>query len=181
MRNSEIKFQNSAQFGGDSIAPPNPGQLAKEKLVEEQKKEAALKYYLENLKNLSRDYDLGKESILAEAEDLVEDAMAAGIKPLITLPKKYWRQVQEQGGISAKETWIPGLRVIVGTLGVSPYEVGSADEERIILRVECDPGDVKPRITGKNRSFNGVVAFKKNFIPLSQIEEVTPEEVSAVA
>ena len=46
------------------------------------------------------------------------------------------------------------------------------EEDRVILRVKSAAGDWDPRITGKKRTFYGIVGFKRGFIPMENIEVI---------
>jgi hypothetical protein len=122
-------------------------------------------------KNLNED----KES----ARNLVEGLIENKIFPIVTMPQEYWQTIKKKGSdIVAHETFIPGVKVIAGTIGIGPYH---ADNDRAVLRIKCSPEDVMPRISGDINTFNGVVYFVKDRIPFAQIEEIkTPANSATV-
>ncbi|MBD3359276.1 MAG: hypothetical protein GF365_01020 [Candidatus Buchananbacteria bacterium] len=104
-----------------------------------------------------------------DAEEWIEKLVSSGIKPILSLPKANWQEVQQQG-LKAKATWIPELKVLAATLGVVPYKAG--EEDRVFLQIEAKPRDLQPRITGKDRTFHGVVGFNRDYIPPDKIEQI---------
>jgi hypothetical protein len=95
-----------------------------------------------------------------EAQEIVYDLLAKGYKPTVTVPKEYIDALKN--GLKAHSTWIPGLEVIAGTLGREPYKA----EDRVVVEVDSiDPRLVKPRFTGPDNAFHGVVTLEGPISP----------------
>jgi hypothetical protein len=102
-----------------------------------------------------------------EAADLVEELLSRKIYPIVTVPAEFWAAIQSEGGLSEHKTsYLPDFKKIVGTLGVAPFK----PEGRVVLEINCEPGDLEPRMTGKDTTYYGVVGYRKNFVPLDKIK-----------
>ena len=146
-------------------------------------KEESLKEYWQSLAEFKKEarqeietYGKRQPNSLAsereEAKELIEDLTEKGIYPILTIPREYWQKIKKQGaGISAKETWIPGEKIIVGSLGVEPYS--GHEKDRAVLQVEVETNDLEPRTTGKDLTYSGIVVFRKGFIPLENITQLS--------
>jgi len=105
-----------------------------------------------------------------EATDLAQTLIQNGVFPIVTVKKEYAQKLKEDG-LTAQETWIPGERMIVGTLGLPPYQM---EEDRVAFEiVDISPDAIEPRITGKDKTFQGVVAFKKQRIAPEHLRELS--------
>lgn len=95
-----------------------------------------------------------------DAREYVEEQLAAGVRPVITVPEEYLADVQQNGIMSVpKEDLLTGKRFsfIAGTIGLDPY----LPENGTRYVFEIDPAQVRiePRMTGSDRRFHGVVGF----------------------
>jgi hypothetical protein len=90
-----------------------------------------------------------------EAQEIIYKLLEEGHKLFVTVPIKYKDALKN--GLKAHSTWIPGLEVIAGTLGREPYNA----EDRVVVEVDSiDPRLVKPRFTGPDNAFHGVVTLE---------------------
>ena len=90
-----------------------------------------------------------------EAQRLLEEMFERGVRPIVTVPFEYEDNLRK--GLRAHSTWIPGLDVIAGMMGKEPYL--PAKENRIVVKVNAPIESIHPRLTGPDRSFNGVVTI----------------------
>lgn len=105
-----------------------------------------------------------------EATGLVEELIEQGVFPVVTVKKEHAQKLKKDG-LTAKETWIPGTKVIVGTLGLPPY---NPEEDRIAFEiVGISPEDIEPRITGQEKTFQGIIAFKSSRIGPEHLRELS--------
>ncbi len=150
---------------------------------EDKDKRLLLKKYWDYIEDTSesiqKDLEIGykrhKEDIVSEKEEIkqfITQLLDNKIFPVISLPKKFLDIIKKEGGIHARDTYIPGVKLIAGILGMKPYE--KQGEDRVLLEIQCKPEDLDPRFTGKNKSYNGVVVFNKDFIPLEKINIKKP-------
>lgn len=109
----------------------------------------------------------GVEDVV-EAKELIRKLLEMGERPKISISKKFLEAIMQEGGLSEKETWVPGFRALIGTLGREPYGLGG-EEERIIFEATNPHIQLEPRFTGKDKKFHGVVYFPKGFIPLKDL------------
>lgn len=92
-----------------------------------------------------------------------------GVLPIITIPRRYWPEIQQRGSLEAKPTYIPGFTKLIGSIGILPPFLKYGEEDRILCEVQCEPDDLEPRATGENDTFHGIIGFKENRIPLDRI------------
>ena len=91
-----------------------------------------------------------------EARALIEKMFEKGIRPIVTVPKEHEQAIR--AGLHEHTSWIPGLHIIAGTMGIEPYF--PANEERVIVRVKPKSVEnIHPRLTGPDRAFHGVVTL----------------------
>ena len=91
-----------------------------------------------------------------EAREYVEDLLEQGIKPIVTVKKKWLDALSN--GLEKHTSWIPGFDEVVGTLGIDPYIPNG--EDRVFVEVDIDSSDqIQPRFTGPDSSFHGVVVL----------------------
>lgn len=113
---------------------------------------------------------------LEEAQEYIDELVDNEIYPMVSIPNQYIDRVKKvQKGIMSKETDIPGVALVAGTLGILPFD---PDADRTLFRIKCKQGDLKPRATGKQRNYNGVVVWKKDYIPLEDMEQIENDLVS---
>lgn len=105
-----------------------------------------------------------------EARGFIRRLIEAGVYPLISVRAAGTDQKLREG-LKAKGTWIPGVHAIVGTLGRAPY-LPKRGEPRTILQVRCESDEIGPRFTGKEKSYQGVVAWRGGFIPAERLSLV---------
>ncbi len=130
-------------------------------------------HFLEESREYSQQDKYGnKEKIsnIDEANEYVENLIKNGIKPIISIPREYIEAVKCNGGIGAQETDIKNFKAIAGIIGDMPYKAGSND--RLFYEVDCSYEDISPRLTGGKGYFNGVVVWKKEFIPIESMHEI---------
>lgn len=90
-----------------------------------------------------------------EAEEALRNLLERGIMPIVTVPKKYLEALKS--GLKKSSSWI-GENIIAGTIDRGPYL--PPDEERVMVKVKISsPAQLKPRLTGSDRAFHGVVVF----------------------
>lgn len=105
-----------------------------------------------------------------EASGIVEELIEQGVFPVVTVKKEYAQKLKKDG-LTAKETWIPGTKVIVGTLGLPPYD---PEEDRVAFEIiGITPEDIEPRITGQEKTFQGIIAFKHSRIGPEHLRELS--------
>lgn len=114
--------------------------------------------------------DREKISNMEDAREQIESLLTAGIKPIISIPKEYIKEIEGRNGISAQETDIKNVKLIAGVIGDVPYKYN--DDNRVFYEVDCSPQDISPRLTGQSGYFNGVVVWNKDFIPLENIRKI---------
>lgn len=103
-----------------------------------------------------------------EAREMIIKLLEMGEKPKVSVERKFLETIMQQGGLSEKETWIPGFRALIGTLGREPYGL-AREEERMVFEVTNPHIQLEPRFTGKDKKFHGIVYFPKGFIPLKDL------------
>lgn len=90
-----------------------------------------------------------------EAEYFIEEMYNKGARPRIsTLLEK--KDIKIEEGFTAKSGWDPSVSVIAGTFGIDVYS-GDLDENRISFKINIDLSRIKPRMTGPDNLFHGVV------------------------
>jgi len=90
-----------------------------------------------------------------EAKNFIENLYAQVGRPMVSVPKKYMESLKQ--GLRPYATWI-GLPLIAATFGRDPYL--PTGEERILVQVEIPVDRIKPRFTGPNKAFSGVVVLE---------------------
>ncbi len=102
--------------------------------------------------------------------ELVKQLLEHGIFPVISIPQEHAGE-KLASGIKARKTWIPGLEVNVGTIGIPPYL--PPEQSRVLFEVRvADPDGLEPRLTGDLKTFQGVVAFRGKHISPSWLTEI---------
>lgn len=95
-----------------------------------------------------------------DAKELVDNLLAKGVRPIITVPKELASEVEKHGiSFVPKEDLATGRKYsfIAGTLNIHPYV--PEEEERVVFEIDTEQVRVQPRFTGKDKAFHGVVAF----------------------
>jgi hypothetical protein len=104
--------------------------------------------------------------IIADAEEEIAEMFGKGIRPVVTVKMKRIEQLKK--GLPKHSSWIPGFDEVVGTMGIEPYVPGG--DERVVVQVNVDsPNQIRPRYTGPDRAFHGVVVLNGP-IPPEKIE-----------
>jgi hypothetical protein len=105
-----------------------------------------------------------------EAMDYIERLRGSGVNPVISMPRKFLEALKQEGAAKARETWIPKLTILVGTIGIPPY---SPEPDRIFFEVTNPKTRVEPRFTGKDKKFHGIVWFPEGLISIDDLREVS--------
>ena len=92
---------------------------------------------------------------LMEAEVFIHEKWEEGERPVVTVPKTYLSSLEN--GLKAHTTWIPGTEVIAGTFAREPYLPG---DDRVMVTVDVSPDHIRPRLTGPQKAFQGVVVIE---------------------
>lgn len=108
-----------------------------------------------------------------EARGHIRTLVAVGVRPIVSVPTTGLHDVLARG-LQAKDTWIPGFRVIAGTFGVAPY-LPEHSPPRTLIEVDAPPEDIEPRFTGKEQSYHGVVTLKPDRIPPDRLRIIALE------
>ena len=91
-----------------------------------------------------------------DAREFVADMIERGERPCVSVSSKYIKFLKE--GLKPHSSWTPGFNMIVGTIGRDPYL--PKNESRVIVRIkEIDLNNIRPRFTGPDKAFHGVVVF----------------------
>lgn len=106
-----------------------------------------------------------------EARDYIQKLRDAGTHPVISVPREFVETLQKEGAAKARETWIPKLAVLAGTIGVPPY---SPEPNRIFYEVVNPDTRIEPRFTGKDKKFHGIVWFPQGIISIDDLRELPP-------
>ena len=102
-----------------------------------------------------------------EAEEALWNLFEQGMLPVVTVQKKYLNFLKK--GLRKSSSWI-GENIIAGTIGRDPYL--PSGEERVLVKIKVSsPEQLEPRLTGEDRKFHGVVAFRGPIEP-EQLEIV---------
>jgi len=107
---------------------------------------------------------------VGEVRYYIKSLVENEIYPIISVPKQYDDAIKNNGGIKAHETDIPGLKLIAGIIADKPFKYD--DSDRVFYEIKCKSEDISPRFTGESKSFNGVVAWNRDFIPLSEMKKI---------
>lgn len=93
---------------------------------------------------------------IEEAKEFIAEQWEKGVRPQVSVPVQYEEMLKS--GLKPHSTWIPGLEVIAATFGRDPYM--PSEEKRIILDIDIPPTQIKPRLTGPDKAFHGVVIIE---------------------
>lgn len=105
-----------------------------------------------------------------DAREYVEEQVAAGVRPLITVPKEYVEEVVKYGITSIPKQDVKTGRkfsFIAGTIGLDPYL--PENSTRHVFEVDPSQVHIEPRITGSDQRFHGVVGFVDGVPPSALI------------
>ncbi len=104
------------------------------------------------------------------ANELIDQMYSAGCLPVITVKRKRANEV-ENAGIHPYTSWIREMgNILVGTYGLPAYIPRGDDRVRFMLKIPRER--IKPRMTGPDKSFHGVVFIEGG--------EIRPDEIEAV-
>lgn len=99
---------------------------------------------------------------IEKAQENIADMYKRGIRPVVTVKPK-WVDTLKQG-LPKHASWIPGFNEVVGTMGIKPYAM--TNEKRFIVEVNVpSPQQIRPRLTGPDKSFHGVVVLAGPILP----------------
>lgn len=120
---------------------------------------------MENIKTIKNNKEKKQPPFEIKEKEVADRYIAKkyqeGIRPVVTVPKKYAEHLKK--GLHAHATWI-GLPLIAATFDREPYT--SPDEERIIVNVQgIEQEKIRPRFTGPNKAFSGVVVLEPPIPP----------------
>ncbi len=104
-----------------------------------------------------------------DAREHVEELIATGVRPVITIPKEFAEDVIEYGITSVpKHDLRTGKKFsfVAGVIGIDPYLPES--EERLVFEIDPSQVRIEPRLTGSDTAFHGVVGFPDG-IPASAL------------
>lgn len=105
-----------------------------------------------------------------EAREIIHSLIENGETPFVTVPERYKEFLLE--GLAPHSSWIPGVEIIVGTLGRKPYLPAGSKEPRVLVRIkEIKEDHIQPRFTGPDSAFHGVIVLQGP-IPPSSMELV---------
>lgn len=91
-----------------------------------------------------------------EVRERIVEMYERGIRPVVTIKPKWARALQK--GLVRHASWIPGFNEIVGTMGIEPYI--PSGEDRLVVQVNVpSPQQIRPRLTGPDKSFHGVIVL----------------------
>jgi hypothetical protein len=111
-----------------------------------------------------------------EARDKIQEILAKGYLPIVTVPKKYEDVIKKQG-LTAHKT-ILKIPILAGTLATRPLLPKT--EKRIIVvlkNIKKYEKFVTPRITGEDKTFRGVVIFRSDKISPEDITIIDPDKI----
>ena len=94
---------------------------------------------------------------LEEAREYIHDLYESGERPVVTVPQEYAEILSQ--GLAAQTTWISDLKIIAGTFGRPPY-MPEGEERKIIEISDIPLESIQPRMTGKEKAFQGVVILR---------------------
>ena len=108
------------------------------------------------------DQEIGRE--------LISELIGAGISPIISVERKFGAE-KRAGGMAAREGWLSGVKLNVGTLGIQPFL--PPGEDRVLFKVRVtDPSELEPRMAGDLKTFQGVVVFRGDYISPDRLTEI---------
>lgn len=118
---------------------------------------------------LNADFQLEDQRDFGESKydtciEILEDLSAQGYRPVFSIPRKF---LVGKTKLSPNKTWIQD-KVLAGTIGIPPY---NPEGDRILCVYMGDIRKIalKPRLTGPESLFRGVVATLQD-IPLAECE-----------
>ncbi|MDQ3245013.1 MAG: hypothetical protein M3P22_01535 [bacterium] len=96
-----------------------------------------------------------------EALEYIKNLYEKGIRPIVTVPRQYAEYLRQ--GLKPHATWI-GIPLIAATFGREPFI--PRNEDRIIVEIRgISINQIRPRFTGPNNSFSGVVVLEPPIPP----------------
>ncbi len=109
------------------------------------------------------------DETLDEAKEKLRQLYNQDFTPAFTIPRSYIGTVLKSG-LTPKLTYIPGLKLLAGTVGIQYY---NPEEERRFLAIlkQMTPqlkDQIKPRFTGPTAAFRGVISTESS-IPLENL------------
>ncbi len=91
---------------------------------------------------------------MSYADQIVEDLREKfGIKPILTIPREYLETITKEKRVTAREGYIPGVRLIAARFATEPFK---EQDDRVAFYIK-DHVHIAPRATGKNDTFQGTV------------------------
>lgn len=115
--------------------------------------------------NYLDELEIGPISSQYDAVEIIHSLYEQGKRPIVSVPIEFREYISK--GLEAYSTWIPGFSAIVGTIGREPYL--PPGEDRLLIKVDLPPTSIRPRFTGPDNSFHGVV-FIDGPVPPNSLE-----------
>lgn len=88
-----------------------------------------------------------------EALEFIKKYYMLGKRPMVTVPTEFIGE--SESGMVARPGWDPEESVIAGTFGIEAYN----SEDRSTFRIGVGLDRVRPRMTGSDNRFHGVVTI----------------------
>lgn len=103
------------------------------------------------------------------ADQYIKDLISEyNIHPIVSVPKKYEQKLEEEGVIKPQTTWMKSQspKLIVGTIGRKPYR--DKDGRALFKVTKPNEANIKPRFTGEDNNFHGVVEIQEPFLKIGE-------------
>lgn len=112
---------------------------------------------------------------IEEAQQEIIGLVEEGYMPVITIPAEYQEEV-EKNGLTPRKTYIKESKNITGTIGIPPYKLKGRLLAIIKNKETAKKLHFRPRFTGKDYTFQGVISTLTN-IPREAFILITPKEL----
>ena len=112
-----------------------------------------------------------KQDIMYEAIDCLEEIINNGIHPIFSIPREYIDITLEKGLIPHPTLHNKNITTLAGTIGRKPYQENNTSKRYLAILKnpqKFKDFNIRPRFTGKNHIFMGVIATQRK-IPLSEL------------
>ena len=112
-------------------------------------------------------------SDVEEARERIQELVESGAYPHVTVLREHLTDILTHGLRPRGSAYQKGVHALIGTLGITPFL--PKDEDRVILELAIDdPKKISPRLTGPDRSFNGVVEIRSDCVLPEYIRVIDP-------
>lgn len=113
---------------------------------------------------------------IAIAKETLEELLAEGFPIVFSVPLEYIEKVKTNG-LTLNETFIPGFKLLAGTIGIEPYNP-EGNRPLVILHPSlAKKYGIQPRFTGPNVTFNGIISTNRE-IPIADLEIIEKPSIS---